>query len=550
MEAKRFETVTNALTRCRFSRRQALTQGSAGLAAAGLAAVGLATSAQAQDATPTASTAVGPLPALVRAITDSPRYAPSRWGIYVADLHTGEPIYALNSGEWFLAASTSKLFSGSAALGAYGPDYRFETPLYRRGAISAAGELEGDLILVASGDLTMGGRDTPDGRIAFTPIDHINSTAFPTLVTLTPEDPLAGLDDLAKQVAAAGVKRVNGDVIIDDRLFRAIDKNGYILTPIWINDNLIDLTVKPGVTGGPASVESRPQTALYDVQADVKTVAAGEAYDVTATLTKPGVISVTGQIPADQAQAVSTYQVENPPAFARALLIEALQRQGVTVTAAPTGANPSDRLPAASGYADADRVALHTSLPFAENLRLIEKVSHNQHADMFIFLLALKQGKTTYAEGMAEVAVILDKAGIDRSLISLSSGRGDDYTDLFSPKTVTDLLRYMTTRSDAKVFHDALPILGVDGTEATTVAATSPAAGKAAAKSGTTVAGDAMNQRLLVMTRALAGYMTGKSGRECTFAIYLNNLPVGGLDDILTVIQEHGSVAEALFLEL
>jgi D-alanyl-D-alanine carboxypeptidase/D-alanyl-D-alanine-endopeptidase (penicillin-binding protein 4) len=162
----------------------------------------------------------------------------------------------------------------------------------------------------------------------------------------------------------------------------------------------------------------------------------------------------------------------------------------------------------------------------------------------------LKQGKTTYAEGMAEVAVILDKAGIDRSTVSLSTGRGDDYTDLFSPKTATNLLRYLATRPDANVFHDALPILGVDGTEALTVAATSPAAGKAAAKSGTTVSYDAMNQRLLMMTRALAGYMTGKSGRDYTFGIYVNNVPVGGQDDILVAIQEHGSVAEALYLAL
>ena len=37
---------------------------------------------------------------------------------------------------------------------------------------------------------------------------------------------------------------------------------------------------------------------------------------------------------------------------------------------------------------------------------------------------------------------------------------------------------------------------------------TSPVRGKAVAKSGTTVAGDVMNQRSLVMVRALAGYLT------------------------------------------
>jgi D-alanyl-D-alanine carboxypeptidase/D-alanyl-D-alanine-endopeptidase (penicillin-binding protein 4) len=549
MEAERFETVADVFRKRRFSRRRALTQSGAGLAAAGLAAVGVAT-AQAQDATPAASVGASDLPAAARAIMEEARYTPSHWGLAVADVETGESIYELRGDEWFLAASTTKLFSGAAALNAYGADYRFKTPIHQRGAVSAAGELDGDLILVATGDPTMGGRDTADGRIAFTPFDHINSTAFPVLVTLPPQDPLAGLDDLAQQVAAHGIKRVNGDVIIDDRLFPAYPKDGYILTPIWINDNLIDLTVTPGAAGDDANLEWRPQTSFYQVRNEVKTVTAGEAYDVTATLTAPGVITVTGQIAADQEHAVSTYQVENPAAFARALLIEALARQGVTVTATPAGDNPADRLPARGAYADSDRVALHASLPFSENIRLVEKVSHNQHADMLVFLLALKAGKTTYEAGMLELPAILDLAGIERSSMSLSTGRGDDYTNLFSPKTVVKLLRYMAARPDADVFYDALPVLGVDGTEATTVAADSPVAGKAVAKSGMTVAFDVMNQRALMLTRALAGYLTGKSGRKYAFASFLNNQPVGALDDILTVIQAQGSIIEALYLDL
>ena len=230
-----------------------------------------------------ATAAGAPLPAEITAIIEGPRYALARWGIYVADRETGETIYDLRGGERFLAASTTKLFPGAAALAAYGPDYRFETPVYRTGAVGADGTLAGDLILVASGDPTMGGRTTPDGGIAYTPIDHIYANVFPTLATLTPEDPLAGLDDLARQVAAAGIRRVQGDVVVDARLFPAMKKDDYILTPIWINDNLIDLTLTPGVAGSPASVVWRPQTAAYQVQADVQTVPAGQALNLTVT---------------------------------------------------------------------------------------------------------------------------------------------------------------------------------------------------------------------------------------------------------------------------
>src|ERR687897_2372156 len=303
------------------SRRAAMVLlGSGGLATA--LAVRRAVTATAQSATPVANVTGGPLPAEITAIIERPRYAMARWGIYVADRETGEAVYDLRGGERFLAASTTKLFPGAAALAAYGPDYRFETPVYRTGAVGADGTLAGDLILVASGDPTMGGRTTPDGGIAYTPFDHIYANAFPTLATLTPENPLAGLDDLAQQVAAAGIRRVDGDVVIDARLFPAMEKDDYVLTPIWINDNLIDVTNTPGEVGDAATIVWRPQTVAYQVQGEVQTVTAGAALDVSVSSPRPGQIAVAGQIPVDQTQLVRTHQVEDPPAFARTLLIE------------------------------------------------------------------------------------------------------------------------------------------------------------------------------------------------------------------------------------
>ncbi len=528
------------------SRRAALVRLGGGGLAATLAVRGTAPAA-AQDATPVANVAAAPLPDEITAIIEQPKYALARWGIHVADRETGEVVYDLRGGERFLAASTTKLFPGAAALAAYGPDYRFETPIYHTGSLGPDGSLAGNLILVASGDPTMGGRTTPDGDIAYTPIDHIYANVFPTLATLAPEDPLAGLDDLAQQVRAAGIQRVEGDVVVDARLFPAMEKDDYILTPIWINDNLIDLTITPGAVDGPATVAWRPQSADYQVQANVQTVPAGEALNVTVTSPSPGVIAVAGQIPADQAQALQTSQVADPAAFARTLLIEALERVGVSVAAPPTGSNPGAKLPPAGSYAEADRVALLTSPPFAENIKLIFKVSMNQHADLLIFLLALKHGETTFEAGLQQIPPFLAGLGLDPDAVSLSDGRGNENTDLFSPQTVSHLLRAMATRPDFPAYFDALPILGVDGSEINTVAPPSPVRGKAVAKSGTTVAGDAMNQRALTMVRALTGYLTAESGRELIFAIYVSDVPLADTLEVLPIISEQGSIAEVVF---
>src|SRR5439155_15924839 len=138
-------------------------------------------------------------------------------------------------------------------------------------------------------------------------------------------------------------------VIVDARLFPQTqvgapedfphDSNVFILTPIMINDNAIDVTIAPGNVGGAATVTTRPQTAAYRLRAEVGTTAAGSAPEVTIAESPAGELLVRGQIPADQGELLHTFEVGDPPAFARTLLIEALQRQGVAVAAKPTGPN-------------------------------------------------------------------------------------------------------------------------------------------------------------------------------------------------------------------
>ncbi|MGI9074473.1 MAG: hypothetical protein ACR2JB_24875 [Bryobacteraceae bacterium] len=87
-----------------------------------------------------------------------------------------------------------------------GPAHRYNTPVYRKGAIDHVGVLHGDLILVASGDLTMGGQTNPDGTIAIGDFDHNEADSLGNAV-LTKPNPLAGYIELARQIASTGIKR-------------------------------------------------------------------------------------------------------------------------------------------------------------------------------------------------------------------------------------------------------------------------------------------------------------------------------------------------------
>ena len=99
----------------------------------------------------------------VQAVLRSPGYEQGHWGILVVDARTGRTVYEQNGDQLFAPASVTKLFSTAAALVEMGPDYRFETPVVRRGEIDAQGTLHGDLVLIAQGDPSMGGEPARGG---------------------------------------------------------------------------------------------------------------------------------------------------------------------------------------------------------------------------------------------------------------------------------------------------------------------------------------------------------------------------------------------------
>lgn len=458
----------------------------------------------------------------VQAITDLPVYRAAHWGILVVDLATGGVLLEQNADKLFAPASTTKLYSVAAAWQEFGPDHRFATPIVRRGDVDAAGVLHGDLILVAAGDLTLDGRTDENGEIAYSNGDHTYANGN-TTARLTAPDPLQGLARLALAVAAAGIRRVEGDVLVDDRLFEHATATGSgpgRVTPAIVNDNLVDLLVVPAVAGQPAAIRVRPQSDWTQVDAQVATVADGEA-DVTVSGAS-GRITLRGTIPERHAPLVRVHEVADPAAFLRHLLVAQLGAAGVAVAEAGERRNRADRLPAPAETARLPVVAALQSPPFAEHARLILKVSHNLHASALPLLLAARHGKRTLAEGLQLQAARLRELGIDPLTVAFGGGAGGARVDLTTPRTTVALLAALAHRADFARFERALPVLGVDGTLATAVGADSPARGRVRAKTGTYFLSDPLNGSFVLTSKALAGYLEASSGRRCAFMLVVN----------------------------
>jgi D-alanyl-D-alanine carboxypeptidase/D-alanyl-D-alanine-endopeptidase (penicillin-binding protein 4) len=156
-------------------------------------------------------------------------------------------------------------------------------------------------------------------------------------------------------------------------------------------------------------------------------------------------------------------------------------------------------------------------------------------------------GKDLDQTGFDRERRFLEKAGLDLTGAAQSDGAGGDA--YLTPDFMVHYLTYMSTLPSFPVFHHALPILGRDGT-LVKIQTHSPAAGHVFAKTGTFSTYDALNKKLMITGKGLAGYIDTLDGQHLVFAAYVNWVEVPADDpDAITEIagQALGKIAAAAY---
>ena len=349
----------------------------------------------------------------IQRLTKTSGFENGQWGILVVDALTKQVLFEQNANQMFAPASVTKLYSTAAALEKLGPDYRFKTPIKRRGEVDSSGVLKGDLILVASGDMSMGGRTATNGTMLFEDNDHTYGGDSAALVKA---DPLHGLQELAKQIASSGVKQVTGNVLVDDRLFQISPSSGSgprNVSPITINDNLVDVVIHAGEKpGDPATFKLVPETAAMSVDLQVETVDKDKPVSVYINTTGARSVVVRGTIPIGKKNLIRNFEIADPSSWARSLLIERLRASGVKIAASALAFQDPSSLPPKLEVAALPNVAEYVSPPLSEYVKVILKVSHNLHASTLPSLLAITDGKTLAIEGLRIQGKILSGLGV------------------------------------------------------------------------------------------------------------------------------------------
>ena len=506
----------------------------------------------------------------IKVLKSNEFYHGSEWALKVMDLDSGELISEFGGNSRFLIGSVRKLFSVGALLSTVGADYRFRTPVFRTGTLDQGGRLKGDVILVASGDLTMGSRLRPDGTLDIPDIDHNDANALGN-AKLAHEDPLAGFDFLARQVKESGIKEIAGDVIIDDRLFQPFNfRNEFDVSPIFVNDDVVDISIIAKDPHKNPQVSWRPLSEAFRVDPTLLTVKKSGVFSIDLAPPFPQCFArtnctglVLGTLPIDFQPSppfnfspiVRTFRITDPAAYARTVFIEALERQGIIVLAKMVGMNPAEKLPRNGLYDPSEKIAELISPPFAEYAKYILKVSYNIGADTSLVLFGQKHGVDSLKKSLiVEKEFLKNRLKIAEASFHFVDGSGGGDTSA-TTDAILAFLFAMSRANEFLAFKESLPLLGIDGSLALMKGFTKDkrlkgALGNVAAKTGTyIVVGD--NEALL-KAEAFAGYITAKSGRKLAYAALVNNVkstPQTILEDTIRVAEDLGKISAAIWAD-
>lgn len=435
------------------------------------------------------------LAARLAAVLEGPLLRGARVGALVVARSDGRVLFAHEADAPRLPASNQKLLTALAALAAFGPAHRFETSVLGDRALDAQGAV-GALYLRGGGD--------------------------PALAT-------EEWWRLAGALRAAGLRRVAGDLVVDDSLFDAVrwhplwgavSTRGYYgpIGALNANFGAFAIEAAPGpAPGAPARVSLDPPIPWLRLVSQART-GSGIAYAIEAARASTPAgesVRVTGRTPAAAAPARLTRSVSDPARYAGELLRWQLAAQGVAVAGTVRrGSVPPDAAP----------LLAFPGRPLAEIVRLLNKASHNSVAESLVKSLAVRAhgAPGDWPRGVDALAGELRALGLDLDGVRIADGSGLARENRVTARLLVDALR-LADRSFGfgPELAASLPIAATDGTLRERGRAI---AGHVRAKTG-----------FLRGVAALAGYASPLEGEETTFALLVNEAPAGDLAAIAGV---------------
>jgi serine-type D-Ala-D-Ala carboxypeptidase/endopeptidase (penicillin-binding protein 4) len=436
------------------------------------------------------------LDAGIRDAMNGPGVSRAIWGIAVQSLSRNQRLFEQNPRTFLVPASVAKLVSLAAAVDAVGWNYSFETTLRATGPV-VDGVLQGDLLIVGSGDPAIGGRGGGD------------------------------VTSWIEGLKAEGIRKVDGRIIGDDNAVEeprpgatwAWDdlgyKDGALFGALNFSENRLTVIVSAGPAPGTAASLSVEPHAAYRPLANRAITGAAGSLQLLWPEQRPGeaFLTIAGSIPAGAPSTRMSVSAGNPTFWFASVFRNRLQREGIDVSGEAVDiddlAMPPDRAAARVVYT-------YTSHPLSEIAQPLLKESINIYGEAVLRLTTGPTGGRTNDEALEALSKRLPSWGLQPDAVQLVDGSGLSRRDALAADTIVTILQRMYDADGVSPWMRALPIAGRDGTLANRFKGTA-AEDNLRAKTGT-----------MSNIRALAGYVRTREGEPLAFAIIVNNFEGSG----------------------
>jgi D-alanyl-D-alanine carboxypeptidase/D-alanyl-D-alanine-endopeptidase (penicillin-binding protein 4) len=417
----------------------------------------------------------------------------SNLSFYVTD-ETGNLIYEYNGNKGLSTASTQKIFTAAAALETLGKNYTYKTNSSYSGTISS-GDLNGNLFITSNGDPTLGSWRYEGYK---------------------PEN---FKQKFIEAIKKAGIRKISGDLIIDDSYFdhQTIpggwpwdDLGNYYGAGVWgVNwrENQFDMNMN----GNIIKSFSYPLVGVKWLN-DVKV---GGSSDQSLVFTSPhsDVALINGNLPAKSLTVSGS--VPNPPLQLGSEVAQWLKESGIEL---------SGNVITNTQLEIQGKKALETpknNIFFTYESPSLDKIvywflrkSVNLYGENFIKTLGKeKKNDPSFKAGVSYLTDFWKSKGINVNMINFADGSGLSPQNYVSAKAEVQALLYAKKQAWFAAYYEGFP---------------------------TQDNGLKMKSGTMRDTKSFAGFHTSKDGKNYVFSIIINNYQGSGsaeLQKILNVLK-------------
>lgn len=429
----------------------------------------------------------------IEQLLQSTDFENSTLGVCLKEVNTGKTLFEYNSKKSLVPASTLKVLTTGAALGILGKNFQYKTKLVYTGEIDLiSGTLSGDLIIVGSGDPSLGSQ-------------YFRKKNDSNLV----------LNEFAEALQKKGIKKIIGNIIADNSCFENDLPDNWIWSDLGnyygagtnglsYMDNKFSVYFSSHEIGSSAKLLPFDSSQI-ELSFEYEVIAEGKKDNaIVYGSPKEKIRKITGFIPPFKDSFEVEAALPDPALFLAKSLKKHLIKKGIAV---------DGNCAVEKNLQLSKELCVHLSPTLEKIVFYCNLKSNNHYAESLIKTLGFFKNKkgTTHA-GVKVVEDFWKNKGIETKGIFISDGSGLSRSNGISAEQQSQIL--LQIRKDTNLFQSfyaSLPIAGISGSLT--------GFGKGTAMENNLHAKSGYIERV----RAYCGYFTNQSKQECSVSLLLNN---------------------------